>query len=62
MRDDLQAILRRMLIERIAELLYVRFLVEMDDGRKAADMILDMLLKEAGRGNASASLFEAPEA
>lgn len=62
MKDDLQAIVRYALIERIAELLYVRFLVDMADGRKAADVILDMLLKEQGRGNGAAALLETPEA
>lgn len=60
--EDLQAYKRRMCVEHIAELLYVRFLVDMADGRKAADMILDMLFKEQGRGNGVAALLKAPEA
>lgn len=63
MKDgELQAVVRWAVIERIAQLLYVRFLVDMADGRKAADVILDMLLKEAGRGNGAAALLKAPEA
>ena len=42
---------RRTRIERIAELMYVRFLVDMEDGRKFADVLLDMIEKEKGRGN-----------
>jgi hypothetical protein len=51
--DELLARMRRhTLAERIAGLLYVRFLVDTDDGRKAAEVIVDMCLKEKGRGNA----------
>jgi hypothetical protein len=59
---EIQEIVRYAVIERIAELLYVRFLVDMKDGRKAADVILDMLLRETGRGNGSAALLKTPEA
>lgn len=59
---EFQAIMRRAVIERIAELLYVRFLVDMTDGRKAADVILDMLLKTHGRGNGATALIKTPEA
>lgn len=42
---------REIQIQRIAELLFMRFLVDLDDGRKAAGVILDMIQKEQGRGN-----------
>lgn len=58
---EIQDILRQAVIERIAELLYARFLVDRDDGRKAADVILDMLLKEQGRGNRAAALLKRSE-
>lgn len=55
---EIQDILRQTAIERIAQLLYVRFLIEPEDARKAADVILDMLLKEHGRGNGAAALLD----
>jgi DNA helicase TIP49 (TBP-interacting protein) len=58
---EIQAILRHTAIERIAQFLYVRFLIEQDDARKAADVILDMVLKERGRGNSVGALLQTPE-
>lgn len=55
---EIQAIVRQAIVERVARLLYVRFLIEPDDARKAADVILDMLLKEQGRGNRAAALLD----
>lgn len=58
---ELARINRAHTVERIAQLLYVRFLVDMEDGRKAADVIVDMLLKEHGRGNAGRLPIESGE-
>lgn len=42
---------RYVAVERIAGLLYLRFLVEREDGRKFAEMVFDMITKDHGRGN-----------
>jgi hypothetical protein len=47
----LQRVTRAVAVERIADLLFVRFLVEKEDGLKAAEMIYDMITKTHGRGN-----------
>lgn len=54
---QIQLILRKTLNGRIAQLLYARFLVDMEDGRKVADVIADMILKEKGRGNSAGYLI-----